>query len=43
MALGCRQGQGFLYARGLPADEAGAYIALQPATHTDRSPLALIR
>jgi EAL domain-containing protein (putative c-di-GMP-specific phosphodiesterase class I) len=29
MALGCRQGQGFLYSRALPAAEASAYILLQ--------------
>ena len=31
MALGCRQGQGFLYSRALPGAEAAAHILLQSA------------
>ena len=35
MALGCDQGQGFLYSRALPGAEAAAYILLQSAADLD--------
>lgn len=41
IALGCAQGQGFLYARALPPEELRAYISMQPAHDLGRSCAAL--
>ena len=41
VALGCHQGQGFLYAPGLPADQALAYIAVQSLNAVDDAYAAL--
>ena len=41
VALGCHQGQGFLYAPGLPADQALAYIAVQSLNEVDDAYAAL--
>jgi diguanylate cyclase (GGDEF)-like protein len=41
IALGCTQGQGFLYARALPPEELSAYISTQSATGADHTYLAL--
>jgi diguanylate cyclase (GGDEF)-like protein/PAS domain S-box-containing protein len=42
VALGCMTGQGFLYAPGLPAAQAAAYIADQSASDLDLASLALV-
>jgi EAL domain-containing protein (putative c-di-GMP-specific phosphodiesterase class I) len=42
VALGCTTGQGFLYAPGLTADEAGVYIADRSVSDLDLPSLALV-
>ncbi len=41
IALGCTQGQGFLYARALPPEEIRAYISIRSATDVTHTHAAL--
>ncbi len=41
IALGCAQGQGFLYARALPVEEIRPYISTRSATDVDHTYVAL--